>query len=118
MSVWWKARIKAVALALWIHSILFWGYISARIVSTVAQPADYFIDAFPSFLGIELTFLNLGIMSFLAGLFFFIIYALLKESLSDEPKWEEMLYWHELGVLEEDPIYRALEDDKPPKGVA
>ncbi len=116
----WKARLKVISFSISIFSMLFWAYISARLVFSGpgVQPAHYFIDAFPSLFGIELTFLSLGIITFLVGFVFFVIYALLKESLSDEPDWREMVYWHALEALEEDPIYRALEDDKPPRGIA
>jgi hypothetical protein len=60
--------------------MLFWGYITARIVVSGLQPSHHFIDSLPFLFGVELTFLNLGIMSFLAGLVFFLIYAWLRES--------------------------------------
>ncbi len=78
----WKARVRAIAFSLSIFSTLFWVYITARIVVSgpAVQPAHHFIDSLPFLFGLELTFMNLGIMSFLAGLFFFMVYSLLKET--------------------------------------
>ena len=77
----WATRARKVTFALTVFSMLFWAYISARLVFSgpKVQPAHYFIDAFPSFLGIELTFLTMGIITFVLGFIFFLVYLLLEE---------------------------------------
>jgi hypothetical protein len=64
--------IKATVLATWIYSLLFWVYISARIIFTTTvtvYPSDAFIDRWP-----HLTFLNVGISMFLLSFLCMIIY--------------------------------------------
>ncbi len=89
----WATRARKVILALTVFSMLFWAYVSARLVFSQpgwVQPAHYFIDAFPSFLGIELTFLNVGIITFVLGFIFFLAYLLL-----EEPERAELYHCHE-----------------------
>ena len=79
----WKARLRAISFSISIFSMLFWAYVSGRLIFSQegwVQPAHYFINDFPSLLGIPLTFMNVGIITFLVGFVFFLIYAVLRES--------------------------------------
>ncbi len=75
----WATRARKITFALFVFSMFFWGYVVARILSGIAQPSDYFIDNLPVVLGIEMTFLNLGIITFVLGFIFFLTYLLLGE---------------------------------------
>jgi hypothetical protein len=64
--------LKAVVLSTWLYSLLLWAYICIRIVFTTSEvvyPSNQFIDNVPG-----LTFLNLGISSFLLSFICLIIY--------------------------------------------
>jgi hypothetical protein len=64
--------LKATVLATWLYSLLFWAYVSARIIFTTTvtvYPSDPIIDAIPHF-----TFLNMGIFMFLLSFFSLIVY--------------------------------------------
>ncbi len=82
LELMWKARLRAISLSISIFSMLFWAYVSGRLIFSgpKVQPAHYFIDDFPSLLGLPLTFMNLGIITFLVGFVFFVIYAVLRET--------------------------------------
>ena len=64
--------LKAVVISIWLYSLLFWAYICIRIVFTTSEvvyASNLFIDTIPG-----LTFLNLGISSFLLSFICLIIY--------------------------------------------
>ena len=63
---------KAVVISIWLYSLLFWAYICIKIVFTTSEVvyfSNLFIDTIPG-----LTFLNLGISSFLLSFICLIIY--------------------------------------------
>ncbi len=55
--------IRGVLLATWVQFTLMWGYIVARILTRQAMPSDYFIDNLPTIAGVQMTFLNLGMIT-------------------------------------------------------
>lgn len=55
--------VRGLLFATFVHFTLFWMYIIVSILSGRAQPSHYFIDNLPALLGIEMTFLNLGIIT-------------------------------------------------------
>jgi hypothetical protein len=64
--------IKAAVLATWLYSLLFWAYVSARIIFTTTvtvYPSDPIINAWPHF-----TFLNMGIFMFMLSFLSLIVY--------------------------------------------
>ncbi len=77
----WAIRTRKIVLALLVFDMLAWGYIVARITLSgpTVQPSHSFIDSLPVVMGIEMTFFNLGIVTFILGFILFLTYLLLEE---------------------------------------
>ncbi len=63
---------RALYFTLWFYSFLVWVYVSLRIIVSRVSVTSLFIDAVP-----VITFLDLGVLSFLVSAFF--MYLFLKE---------------------------------------
>jgi uncharacterized membrane protein YeiH len=62
-------RKKAFFLMLWVHSLLVWLYVVARIVVNHVRLSSLFIDAVPL-----LTFTTMGIIAFVSSMIFMFMY--------------------------------------------
>lgn len=113
----WKTirRTRGILLIIGIYSTLFWVYVVARIISGSAFPSSTFIDSLPTILGIEASFMNIGIATFLLAFISMLLWGWLEADLWQEKELDESLcplcqaaaFWTE----EEE----ELEDDNPPK---
>lgn len=62
-------RMKALFLVLWVHSLLIWLYIVARIIVNHVHVVSPFLDAIPF-----LSFMTLGIITFVLSMIFMFLY--------------------------------------------
>ncbi len=79
------SRARGVLLAIFVQFMFFWGYIVVSIMTRRAVPSSFFIDSLPTLLGVEMTFLNLGIITWLVAFAALTLYGYLHGSiLTDE----------------------------------